>query len=93
MPVQNTGIPDNQNKVSWLVSGIPSRAPINFSCSIWVLDTLGQALENSSMEMNSRPCRASTMAMAADSPKPGQAVKGGIRALCSLSTKTGWRHL
>ena len=76
-----------QKRVIWLVSGIPSRAPAALSCSIWVLDTLGHAAENSSMEMKCFPSRCSRMDQAAVSPRPGMAVKGGMRARYSRSTR------
>ena len=37
----------DQNSVSWLVSAIPAKAPSAFSCSIWVLESLLQQVENS----------------------------------------------
>ena len=36
-----------QKKLTWLVSGISPKAPASFSIWMWVLDTLGQAAENS----------------------------------------------
>ena len=46
---------------------------------MWVLDTLGQAAENSSTEMKRLPSRCSTMDQAAVSPRPGMDEKGGSR--------------
>ena len=69
-----------ENRSSWLVSGRSSKAPASFSFSMWVEDTLGQASENSSMEIKSLHTRCSTMDWAAVSPRPGMAVNGGISA-------------
>ena len=44
----------------WLVSGRSPKAPAAFRSSICVLETFGQAAENSSMEMKSLPLRCST---------------------------------
>ena len=69
----------DQNSVIWLVSAIPAKAPSAFSCSIWVLDTLGQAADTSSMEINCFPLRCSAREMAAVSPRPATDTKGGMR--------------
>ena len=64
------------------------------SCSMWVLDTLGQAAENSSMEINCLPPRCSMMDQAAVSPRPGMEVKGGSRVPYSMSGRkfTAWER-
>ena len=61
---------------------------------MWVLDTLGQAAENSSMEMNCFPFRCSIIDQAAVSPRPGTEVKGGSRLFFSLSGRkfTAWER-
>ena len=60
-----------------LVSGMEPKAPADFRFSIWVLETLGQAAENSSMEINRLPFLPSTISHAALSPRPDTATKGG----------------
>ena len=51
-----------------------NRAPVEAE-----VESLLQQRENSSMEMNSFPCRFSTVSMAAVSPSPRTEVKGGSR--------------
>ena len=64
-------MPQNpSNRFTWLVSAIPAKAPRAFSCSIWVLDSLLQHMENSSTEMKVLPLRFSTVSWAAASPSP-----------------------
>lgn len=61
---------------------------------MWALETLGQASASSSMEINSRSFRCSTIDSAAASPRPGTEVKaiGGRQYELSLrDTAAGFR--
>ena len=80
---RSIGHPSMANRSSWLVAGISPKAPASVSLSMWVLETLGQAAETSSTEMNLRPLACSARDRAAVSPSPATEMKGGISALCS----------
>ena len=58
---------------------MPAKEPSAFSCSMWVLESLLQQVENSSTEMKRFPLRFSTVSRAADSPSPRTEMKGGSR--------------
>ena len=73
-----------QNSVIWLVSGRSPNAPAARRFSICVFDTLGNAMENSSIYKNCLPSRPSMMSHAADSPRPDTATNGGSRELPSM---------
>ena len=68
-----------QNRLTWLVSAMPAKAPRAFSCSICVLDSLLQHMENSSMEIKVFPLRFSTVSWAAASPNPWTEISGGSK--------------
>ena len=78
------------NRVIWLVSAMPAKAPRAFSCSMWVLDSLLQQVENSSTEMKVLPFRFSTVSWAAVSPRPRTEMKGGSRPLSVILKAVAW---
>ena len=61
------------------MSAMPANAPRARSCSMCVLESLLQHMENSSTEMNSLPLRFSTVSSAAASPSPWTEMNGGRR--------------